>query len=71
MKKSLKPSPPMALSKKADEVVATEARAPLSLEHIRSDSLRARVDAVRTISELESWRDEIEATIAFLKAQKK
>ena len=56
------------------EARTTEARpqttmAP-SLEHIRAESLRIRVDAVRTINELEAWREEIDATIAFLRAQR-
>jgi hypothetical protein len=58
----------------ASETRTTEARpqttmAP-SLAHIRTESLRVRVDAVRTINELEAWREEIDATIAFLKAQR-
>jgi len=40
-----------------------------TLEQIRERSLRVRSDASRTIAELEAWRDEIESTIAFLKAQ--
>ena len=42
-----------------------------SLENIRAESLQRRTDSHRTIAELEAWRDEIEATIAFLKAQRK
>lgn len=70
MKRSSKPSSVVAVDKSADEVVAggNEGR---SLEHIRAESLRVHRDAVNTILELESWRDEIDATIAFLKAQKR
>lgn len=53
---------------------ATEARPQTTmgptLEHIRAESLRVRVNAVQTINELEAWREEIDATIAFLKAQR-
>ncbi len=62
--------PPLATT----AVAATEEErrpAPPSLEHIRSHSLRAQSDAARTISELEAWRAELDATIAFLKAQRK
>lgn len=68
--------PPLATT----AVTATEEQPaahswPPSLEHIRSNSLRAqadvRVDATRTITELEAWRTEIDATIAFLKAQRR
>lgn len=63
-------------------VTATDESAPPSLEHIRAHSLRAQSDAARTISEiddwrsacirdLEAWRTEVDATIAFLKAQRR
>jgi hypothetical protein len=42
-----------------------------SLEQIRSEHLRIRNDAHDTITRLERWRDEIDATIAFLRAQRK
>jgi hypothetical protein len=46
-----------------------------TLEHIRAESMRQRANATlntaQTISQLEAWRDEIEATIAFLKAQQR
>lgn len=69
MKKSPKPSSMVAVED-ADSPVASPA-GERSLDHIRAESLRVRHSAVRTILELESWRDEIEATIAFLKAQKR
>jgi outer membrane protein TolC len=42
---------------------------PLSLADIRSEALRAHADVAHSIADLEAWRSEIEATIAFLKAQ--
>lgn len=62
--------PPLATT----AIIATEEErqpAPPSLEHIRSHSLRTQSNAARTISELEAWRTEIDATIAFLKAQRR
>jgi hypothetical protein len=52
-----------------DRPATVTAPLPTSLEQIRERSLRVRSDANRTIAELEAWRDEIESTIAFLKAQ--
>ena len=56
----------------AQDRPATVAAAP-TLEQIRERSLRdclqVRADAARTIADLEAWRDEIDATIAFLRAQ--
>src|SRR5262245_32023913 len=43
----------------------------VNLMQIRDDALAARIDLSRTIAELESWRDELDGTIAFLKAQRK
>ena len=62
------------MKKPTTPVTQSHDRAPTTvstptLEQIREGSLRARSDAARTIAELESWRDEIDATIAFLKAQ--
>jgi hypothetical protein len=63
------------LKSNPDSLPAPTRDAPPSLEHIRAESLRERVDVARnsaqTIAQLEAWRDEIEATIAFLKAQGK
>jgi hypothetical protein len=42
-----------------------------SLAEIRSSAISASSSAAHTIAELESWRNEIDATIAFLKAQRK
>jgi hypothetical protein len=36
---------------------------------VRDATLKIRVDTAHTISELEAWRDEIDRTIAFLKAR--
>jgi hypothetical protein len=41
---------------------------PLSLADIRSDTLRLHANTAHTIADLEAWRAEIDATIAFLKA---
>ena len=40
------------------------------LQRIRNAHLNVRTDVARTIGELEAHRDEIDATIAFLKAQR-
>jgi len=40
-----------------------------SLAAIRNAALDAQADAHRMIAELEGWRTEIAATLAFLKAQ--
>lgn len=42
---------------------------PLSLADIRNEVLRAHKNTAHTIADLEAWRAEIEATIAFLKAR--
>lgn len=42
----------------------------INLMGIREDATAARADTARTIAELEAWRDEINATIAFLRAQR-
>jgi hypothetical protein len=41
----------------------------INLATLREGALAARTDTARTIAELEAWRDEIDATIAFLRAQ--
>jgi hypothetical protein len=43
----------------------------VNLLGIREDATAARADTTRTIAELETWRDEIDAIIAFLRAQRK
>jgi hypothetical protein len=43
---------------------------PASLEQIRAQHLADRDEAADTIHRLEAWRDEIDATIAFLRARK-
>ena len=40
------------------------------LQRIRNAHLNVRTDVARTIGELEAHRDEIDATIAFLRAQR-
>jgi hypothetical protein len=42
---------------------------PLSLADIRLEVLKAHSKTAHTIADLEAWRAEIEATIAFLKAR--
>jgi hypothetical protein len=41
------------------------------LKDVRAAALKATADAHHNIAELESWRNEIDATIAFLRAQRK
>jgi hypothetical protein len=41
------------------------------LQEIRDSALQARSDISNTIAELDAWRTEIDATIAFLKSQRK
>jgi hypothetical protein len=60
------PPPPTAVT------ITEEAKKPpnvLDLATIRETALG--IDAARTIAELEAWRDEIDATLAFLKAQRR
>lgn len=63
--------PPTTTATVADLPTDTPQAGTPSLKGIREESLRLRFDAARTISELEAWRDEIDATIAFLKAQRR
>jgi hypothetical protein len=41
------------------------------LQEIRDSALQARSDISNTIADLDAWRAEIDATIAFLKSQRK
>lgn len=41
------------------------------LSDVRAAAMRASADTAHNIAELESWRNEIDATIAFLRAQRK
>jgi hypothetical protein len=41
------------------------------LRDVRNAALKISADAHHNIAELESWRNEIDATIAFLRAQQK
>jgi len=43
----------------------------LSLDDIRRAASRERANVVQTILDLEAWRAEIDATIAFLKSNEK
>jgi hypothetical protein len=67
-----------AAQQAVDEIVAASNPAPnpaprpaKSLAEIRSSAIAASSSAAHTIAELEAWRNEIDATIAFLKAQRK
>ena len=42
-----------------------------TLESMRAQATQAGVDAAHSIAQLEAWRDEIDATIAFLKANRR
>jgi hypothetical protein len=42
-----------------------------NLARVRNAALNARSDAQRTILELEAWRDELDATLAFLRAHRR
>jgi len=41
------------------------------LREVRNAALKLQADTAHNIAELESWRNEIDATIAFLRAQRK
>jgi hypothetical protein len=41
----------------------------LSLDEIRAHALKEHANVAHTIADLEAWRMEIDATIAFLKSQ--
>lgn len=41
------------------------------LKEVRDAALKMSADTAHNIAELESWRNEIDATIAFLRSQKK
>lgn len=43
----------------------------VNLQEIRELAMAARLDTARTIAELEQWREEIDITIAFLRAQRR
>jgi hypothetical protein len=58
------PSPEAGL-----EPTNPERTSPMSLADIRASALKAHMDAAHTIADLEAWRAEIDATIAFLKAR--
>jgi hypothetical protein len=65
-----------AAQRAVNEIVAATNPAPQpamprSLADIRSSAISASTSAAHTIAELEAWRNEIDATIAFLKAQRK
>jgi hypothetical protein len=60
----------------ANEVDRPKLEAPpvltsVMLNNVREAALRVQHDTARNIAELESWRAEIDATVAFLKAQRK
>ena len=41
------------------------------LKDVRAAALKMSADTAHNIAELESWRNEIDATIAFLRSQRK
>jgi hypothetical protein len=61
----------VAVTPPAPETPAPAWESPLAetLEAIRSNAAEARRNNAQTISELESWRAEIDAAIAFLKTR--
>jgi hypothetical protein len=75
----LSPTTEVEVSTEQGELVATNI--PESLAAIRAQALQTdanareaihdiRVETARTIADLEAWRDEIDRTIAFLKARR-
>jgi hypothetical protein len=71
----------MKKSKKSDSPLVTEPHplpltskpidlAVTSLQEIRDKALRERFATSQIIAELDAWRNEIDATLAFLKAQR-
>jgi hypothetical protein len=64
------------MKKPSNNPVATAAENPVTpmaaaaLEQIRANHLQANQETLDTINRLEAWRDELDATIAFLKARK-
>jgi hypothetical protein len=74
MKKS-KPKPDLSpfAAEPASNPVPASVRVSLpitSLQEIRDSALRQRFEIGKTIAELDAWRNEIDATIAFLRAQR-
>jgi len=53
------------------EPVAHRIISPTLLANIRTEALKTHIDTAHIIADLEAWRKEIEATIAFLKARDK
>jgi hypothetical protein len=51
------------------EDTTPERSSPMSLADIRVKSQKTHEEIVHTIADLEAWRAEIDATIAFLKAR--
>lgn len=65
---------PLSLTDIRDEMIEKREaplpeKQPLSLSDIRNEVLKAHTHTAHTIADLEAWRAEIEATIAFLKAR--
>ena len=69
MTKRPKPSEPRELvpDRKQPEPVNL---LPTSLQHLRDGALQRYSQTTETIAQLEVWRHEIDATIAFLRAQR-
>jgi hypothetical protein len=62
-----RPTTDVALANPTRPIAASEMRP--SLSHLRDRALHKQTETAHTIAELEAWRAEIDATIAFLKAQ--
>jgi hypothetical protein len=62
---------PAQAQAQARPLIATSLPNTELLQEIRDSALQARSDISNTIAELDAWRTEIDATIAFLKSQRK
>jgi hypothetical protein len=63
-----------AMTEMRNETIAAKPAPSLTsvlLKDVRAAALKMSADTAHNIAELESWRNEIDATIAFLKAQRK
>lgn len=60
-----------AVANQPDVVQQAPAMPSISLSDIRDNALRARSGTAKIIAELEAMSEEIDATLAFLRAQRK
>ena len=72
MAKRSKPTeqPRELVPEKKPEPVNVPPPLPAGLQHLRDGALQRYSQTTETIAQLEAWRYEIDATIAFLKAQR-